>query len=113
VTPARRTAHTCYALAALLSAGAAYLAAHHWPYALPAVTAATVFLSVADSYRLKDRRIRAEHEQARRAALAHEQLLPPADARRQLDDGCCDRWWTSAGAEHDQTCRTIGRRSAA
>ncbi|HZF92045.1 hypothetical protein [Streptomyces sp.] len=112
MTPARRTTHTCYALAAALSVSAAYLATHHWLYALPAVTAATVFLSVADCYRIEDRRIRARHEQALLAALADEQL-PPADARRQLDDGCCDRWWTSAGAEHDRTCRTIARRSAA
>jgi hypothetical protein len=113
VTPARRTTRACYTLAATLSAGAAYLATLHWLYALPGVIGTAVLLAVADSYRIEARRVRARHERARRAALADEQLLPPADARRQLDEACCERWWTSLGRSHDETCRTLARRSAA
>jgi hypothetical protein len=35
------------------------------------------------------------------------------EAALALNDACCERWWTSAGAEHDQTCRTVTRRSTA
>lgn len=39
-----------------------------------------------------------------------------ADAivRAELDAACCERWWTSFGADHDTTCpRRIHRSSAA
>jgi hypothetical protein len=136
MSSSHRTARACQAAAIGLSACAAYSATHHWLYALPGVVGASVFLAVADSYRSEDRRIRARHEQARRAARSDAQLLAlpapccsfwrnsdgqvhgpdctrPPDARRQLDDGCCERWWTSLGAEHDTACPTLAHRSAA
>ncbi|MFI1324575.1 hypothetical protein ACH4TI_15200 [Streptomyces rochei] len=49
----------------------------------------------------------------RRAAARAERAARPADERASLEDGvvavalaaaCCERWWTSAGAEHDGPC---------
>ncbi|MFG2503627.1 helix-turn-helix domain-containing protein [Streptomyces sp. NPDC048441] len=33
--------------------------------------------------------------------------------RAELSAACCERWWTSAGAAHEDTCRTNDHRSAA
>ncbi|MGX1543602.1 hypothetical protein [Streptomyces adustus] len=33
--------------------------------------------------------------------------------RSQLDAACCERWWTSLGADHDSACRHRAHRSSA
>lgn len=95
MTPALRTARACRIAAAGLSACAAYSATHHWLYALPGVISASVLLAVADSYNSEDRRIRARHEQLRRAALADKQQLPVP---------CCSFWRNSGGQVHGPNC---------
>lgn len=54
--------------------------------------------------------IRAETE-ARRLAWADEDAA--ALARAELSAACCDIWWTSAGADHEDTCPRRDHRSAA
>lgn len=113
MTHAQRVARVCRIAALCLTGCATYGACLHWLYALPGVIAAAVFLTVALSYESEDRRIRARHERARRAALVAEVLRRP-DPWEQLNTGCCERWWTSLGAEHDTACPTVtARRRAA
>ncbi|MEV5953749.1 hypothetical protein AB0M11_08220 [Streptomyces sp. NPDC051987] len=95
----------CYLLAAgfLLHCGAAsYRDGHHLYAGAFAGTAALLGLAVIlDACQREERHdLRAELERATR---------PPA-TRASAEDGvvamalagaCCERWWTSAGAEHD------------
>ncbi|MGW7498622.1 hypothetical protein ACWGKA_30630 [Streptomyces luteogriseus] len=97
MTPARRCARACRIMAAGLSLSAAYGVTHYWLYGLPGVVSASVLLAVAQSYSDEDRRIRARHEQLRRAALSDEQLLPPPVP-------CCSFWRTSGGEVHGPDC---------
>ncbi|MGY0067695.1 hypothetical protein ACWZEH_12885 [Streptomyces sp. QTS137] len=50
---------------------------------------------------------------ARSHAMAAEHVARPSNQRASLEDGvirvalaaaCCERWWTSVGAEHDHQC---------
>ena len=50
----------------------------------------------------------------RRGAVRAEREARPAPTDEEMADGvvavalaaeCCDRWWTSAGTDHDPTCR--------
>ncbi|MFC7880456.1 hypothetical protein ACFUVV_01010 [Streptomyces sp. NPDC057376] len=112
MTAARRTARACRITAAVLAITAALLAYQHWAYSLPGVVGAGVFLGIADSYRRDEQRHRARHARLEHAARADKQLLPFDDARRGLDLGCCETWWTSCGFQHDSTC-PMQQRSAA
>ncbi|MEV5646403.1 hypothetical protein AB0L67_41060 [Streptomyces flaveolus] len=135
MTPAQRTALTLRAAAAFFAVSTGYGAIHCLYYLAPGLVGATVLLMVATCYDGEDRRIRARHNELRRAALAAEQLLPPQpccsfwdnsdgmvhgpdctrppDARAQLDEGCCERWWTSLGTEHDSSCPATATRGRA
>ncbi|CAM5265266.1 hypothetical protein [Streptomyces fumanus] len=94
MTPARRTMHALNLTAGVTTLTAAHLATHHWAAAIPAVLAAGVLLTIADTYRWDD-------QHTHRAA---------AD---DLDAACCETWWTSLGADHDHTCPTRQTRSHA
>lgn len=93
MTPARRTALTLQAAAGASSLTAGYLVTYHWAAAIPAVLAAGVLLTIADTYRWDD-----QHTH---------------HAADDLDAACCETWWTSLGADHDHTCPTRQTRSHA
>ncbi|MFC9686839.1 hypothetical protein [Streptomyces sp. NPDC056948] len=94
MTPARSTARACRITAVIPLASAIYSATHHPHYALPGLISTGVLLAIAASYDTEDRRIRARHEQLRRAAVADEQLLPPPVP-------CCSFWRNSGGEVHN------------
>ncbi|MET9138870.1 hypothetical protein [Streptomyces parvulus] len=100
---AARKARACHvgALAAIVSA--IYPATQHPAFGIPGLASAVILLLVSASY---DR-------EARTLARADKQLLPPDDARRELDRGCCEMWWTSCGFKHEPTCPMTTRSSAA
>ncbi|MYR46771.1 hypothetical protein [Streptomyces sp. SID5910] len=111
MTPAQRTARACRIAATIPAASAAYSATHHPLLALPGLLAAGIFLTVAASYTHEDHRQQARHTQLEDAADADAVLLPPPNPREQLDTGCCERWWTSCGWQHDETCPMRDHRS--
>jgi len=114
MTPAQRTARGCTITAAVISGTAIYAGATNPLLALPGLLTAAIFASVAATYRADEARQRARREQSEAAAAADDQaLLRPPDARAQLDTGCCERWWTSCGFDHDPTCPMSEHRSAA
>jgi hypothetical protein len=41
----------------------------------------------------------------------HDTLM--AEAIRDLNDACCERWWTAIGTDHDPDCPNQQRRSDA
>ncbi|GHA22350.1 hypothetical protein [Streptomyces purpurascens] len=96
MTPARRTARACRITAVIPFASAIYSATHHPLYAVPGLISTAVLLAIAAAYDTEDRRIRARHEQLRRAAVADEQLLPPVP--------CCSFWRHSGGEIHGPDC---------
>lgn len=113
MTSASRTARACRAAAWLLLLCAGYCATYNPVLALPGLVGVGIFASCAAGYRAEERRARARYEQLARAWHADEQALQEPDVRQQLDEGCCERWWTSLGAEHDRGCAAHARRSAA
>lgn len=138
MTPARRTARVLRIAAGISTVSAVYAGTRHPYLAVPGLVSAAVLLTIAVTCDGEDRRIRARHEQVRRAAVLDEErlaVLPvpccsfwrnsdgqvhdpvgctrPPDARAELDDGCCEQWWTSLGAAHDTTCPTVTARSSA
>jgi hypothetical protein len=94
-----------YALVAVVLLRCAMVSHSHgsWPYTLFFAGAAVLF-AVAIGHH-------AYHRGELRAAQARlERATRPPDQRTSLEDGvvavalaaaCCERWWTSAGAEHD------------
>ncbi|MFC9465184.1 hypothetical protein [Streptomyces coelicoflavus] len=99
------TLTTLYALAALALLGCAlhaHQAGAHGYVALFTTTAAVLAVGIVHTAW--------HHEQLRAALTALERAARPPDQRPGLEDGvvavalaaaCCERWWTSAGAEHD------------
>ncbi|MGW0495071.1 hypothetical protein ACWD0Z_06410 [Streptomyces sp. NPDC003007] len=95
-----------YALVAVVLLRCAMVSHTHgsWPYAL-FFAGAAVLLATAIGHH-------AYHRDELRAAHARlEAATRPPDRRASLEDGvvrvalagaCCERWWTSAGAEHDE-----------
>ena len=105
MTPARRTARTLRAIAAVSLASGLWAAADHPAYLIPGLIGASVLLLVAASFSHEDRCIRARHEMARRAALTDAQALAQPDPWEQLHAAdCCELWWTSCGTAHDRQC---------
>ncbi|MFP3990675.1 hypothetical protein U9R90_25060 [Streptomyces sp. E11-3] len=47
------------------------------------------------------------------AAEAEDQAALLDDAVRDLDNACCERWWTALGTDHDPTCPVQQPRSDA
>jgi len=108
----RRLTHALACLYGLVALGLIGCALAHWqrgdwPTAALAAGAA-ILLAVATVHH-------AYHRDELRAAHARiERLARPRDRRASLEDGvvrvalaaaCCERWWTSAGAEHDHCTR--------
>ncbi|NUS79184.1 MAG: hypothetical protein HOV70_23700 [Streptomyces sp.] len=104
MSPARK-ARACHAgaLAAVISG--IYPATQHPAYGIPGAVSAVILLLVSASY---DREASTEAA----AARADKQLAPP-DARRELERGCCEMWWTSCGFKHETTCPMTAKSSAA
>lgn len=69
--------------------------------------AAAIVLVIAVIQQLDNADLRYENtelreRETRRAAHADEAAEHQANA--ELLDACCERWWTSLGADHDPTC---------
>lgn len=92
-----------YLLAAVFAARCALTSAQHgapW-YAIGLFTVALLLIvALAREYLDADER-RAAAVRAERAARIRAWHDQAAQARADLEHGCCERWWTSAGAEHD------------
>ncbi|MFJ6561882.1 hypothetical protein ACIQMV_18875 [Streptomyces sp. NPDC091412] len=72
-----------------------------WWYAI-ALFGVVLLLAVAVA-----REYAAAHERraaAVRAERAARLRAWSSQARADLEDGCCERWWTSTGTAHDHTC---------
>jgi len=108
----RRLTHALACLYGLVALGLISCALAHtqhgdWPAA--ALTAgAAILLATAIAHHAYQR------DELRAARREIEALSRPRDRRASLEDGvvrvalaaaCCERWWTSAGAEHDHCTR--------
>jgi hypothetical protein len=98
VTRSTRALGWAYLLAALLTAHCATNAARNGaPWHAAGLVAVSLLLGVAREYVASDERraaaVRAERAARLRTWASH--------ARTDLEDGCCERWWTSCGTEHD------------
>ncbi|MEV0977646.1 hypothetical protein [Streptomyces sp. NPDC049915] len=85
-------------------------AATTWSSAIMAAAAVTVLAGVVRSTVAGVRgtgRERDTRRGARRAEVAE------ALAQRELSAACCERWWTSLGADHDTACARRTPRSSA
>lgn len=100
---------TLYTTAALFLLRCAMVSGQHgsWPYTCLFAAAAIAFgTAIAAHTWLRDE-LRAAHAHA-------ERLARPTDPRPAIEDAvrlelalaCCERWWTSCGAEHDTTTCT-------
>ncbi|MEU3844726.1 hypothetical protein AB0E88_32440 [Streptomyces sp. NPDC028635] len=85
-------------------------AATTWISVIMAAAAATVLAGVVRPL-VADRR-RAGRERDGRRGTRHVDAAE-ALARRELSAACCERWWTSLGADHDTACGRRAHRSAA
>ncbi|MFE9921595.1 hypothetical protein ACFYQA_08430 [Streptomyces sp. NPDC005774] len=77
MTPARRTARACRALAFISAASAGYSATHHPYLVIPGMVAAAILLTVAATYDTEDQRQQARHAALKAAADADAQPLDP------------------------------------
>ncbi|MFF8093166.1 hypothetical protein [Streptomyces sp. NPDC016675] len=134
MTPSLRTARACRAATVLLLVAAGYAATHHPWLALPGLYAAAVFAWCAARARTEHRRRLVRAQRAERLArprspqplgavlqpccafwrhsdgMVHgPECTRPAAALVPAGAGCCERWWTSLGAEHDAGCRRHAR----
>ncbi|MFJ8109961.1 hypothetical protein [Streptomyces sp. NPDC096132] len=107
-----RALHWLYLLGGALTALCATTSARHGAYWYAAGLAAVTFLLVIAAIReyvdADERRaaaVRAERAVRVRALSDERQLRQIADS---LGHSCCERWWTSCGAEHASTCRNQG-----
>jgi hypothetical protein len=93
-----------YATAALFLLHCATTSWHHgsWPYTC-LFTAAAILLTTAITHQAWQRdELRAAHARAERLARPTDPTPAIEDAvRLELALACCERWWTSCGAEHD------------
>jgi hypothetical protein len=89
-----------------LAVCAVYAAYHHAPWACGAFALGSALVVVAFM------REGSLEDALRREAVRAEEEARPAPAAQDLSDdvitvalaaACCERWWTSAGAEHDPT----------
>lgn len=92
-----------YLLADLLTVHCAIASARNgapWHAAGLCAVSSLLLVGVAREYLAADERRAAavKAERAARIRTWHDQV---AQARVDLEHGCCERWWTSAGAEHD------------
>lgn len=109
-----------YTAAALVLAWSAVQEAlHGLPWVAISCTAGAV-MAVTAAIRETDidHQLRAavvQVERAVRPPAFEKQLVEAIDqvAAVTLAAACCDRWWTSAGALHDQTCRNTQQSDAA
>ena len=107
----RRFAHvlaTGYALTALVLMHMAVVSwrAGSWPYALFLAGASLLLMTATVHHSWQSSELRYALAQLEEAAR------PPAEPEPCIDGvvsvalaaACCEMWWTSAGAEHDQQC---------
>lgn len=73
------------------------------------VIAVTQQLDLVDARRentdLKQREARREDAELQRENRPTEDWQSLREAADALGHSCCERWWTSLGADHDPTCR--------
>ncbi|MGY6019555.1 hypothetical protein [Streptomyces spinosirectus] len=76
-----------------------------WSTATMAAASAAPILGAIRELDLRDTRRHLavlKEREARQAAHADEAAEHQANA--ELLDACCERWWTSCGTDHDDTC---------
>ncbi|WP_328436943.1 hypothetical protein OHA71_06575 [Streptomyces sp. NBC_00444] len=76
-----------------------------WDSLLTAATSVVLLIAIAEQYELADALREAAalcEREGQRAAWDDEQA--EALAADELDDACCEHWWTSFGTDHDDTC---------
>jgi hypothetical protein len=85
-----------------------------WTTITMAAASAVPVLGIIRELDLRDARRTvavAKEREARRAAWADEAV--ERQATTELGDACCERWWTSLGDDHDDTCPHHQPRSSA
>ncbi|MFI7014126.1 hypothetical protein [Streptomyces sp. NPDC050164] len=100
MTRSTRVLGWAYLLAALLTARCSVTSARNdaWWYAAGLFGVSLLLIvALAREYVAADER-RAAAVRAERAARLRTWA---SQARNDLEDGCCERWWTSCGTEHD------------
>jgi predicted cobalt transporter CbtA len=100
VTRSTRALGWAYLLAAVLTAHCSVTSARNdaWWYAAGLFGVSLLLIvALAREYVAADER-RAAAVRAERAARLRTWA---SQARPGLEDGCCERWWTSCGTEHD------------
>lgn len=100
MTRTTRALGWAYLLAALLTGHCAINSVRNeaWWYGAGLFGASLLFVvAMAREYVAADER-RAAAVRAERAARLRTWA---SQARTDLEDGCCERWWTSCGTEHD------------
>lgn len=100
MTRSTRVLGWAYLLAALLTAHCAVTSARNeaWWYGAGLFGVSLLLIvALAREYVAADER-RAAAVRAERAARLRAWA---SQARTDLEDGCCERWWTSCGTEHD------------
>lgn len=104
----RRATHFMWLLYTALAVGllgCAFIShqAHHWPgVAFFSATAVGFALAtVHTSWLLDERRFALNQLHAHQRAAQTRVTTEDAAVRIALAAACCERWWTSAGAEHD------------
>ncbi|NUS74967.1 MAG: hypothetical protein HOV70_02045 [Streptomyces sp.] len=95
-------AFTGHCAVASIKAGA------NWYAAAFSATCLLLLVAVTREYLTADER-RAAAVRAERAARLRSW---PTRPRAEMDSGCCERWWTSVGEEHDTTGFTRKDRTA-
>ncbi|MFD8254956.1 hypothetical protein [Streptomyces werraensis] len=103
MTPAKRTARACRALAGVSLISALTAATWHPWYAIPGLVGAVFLTLVAADYQVEDILRRDRHAQLVAARLSDERLLP---------EPCC-RFWEQPDGAHATTCRNHEPRNAA
>ncbi|MFJ1653672.1 hypothetical protein ACIOC2_20240 [Streptomyces sp. NPDC088337] len=100
MTRSDRALRWLYLLAALFLGHCSVTSAHAgaWWYA---ITLFGVSLLLAVAIARETVAARERRAAAVRAERAARLRTWASQARADLEDGCCERWWTSAGAEHD------------
>jgi hypothetical protein len=108
VNPSSRILRWHYIAAAALvgHCAATSLNANAWWYGIGLFIASLLFLvALVRDIVAADRACKTALDEATRVDRAA-RMRAWQDRQRAEIDGCCERWWTSAGAEHDTTLCT-------